>query len=419
MSQNLKKRLLCGVACLVVFGEPANAYDIVSDPIVEAQTTAMHAWQQIQDALKELQTSWAVAITEAGTYLQTKIAVMNTDTASANARTNVDVATAQEIAVQNDMPTAYSPCRIAQSAAASSELLKINAAVAQALSNGGASRPTDPSAHAKDIRAGLESGLAPCIGDKQTESSIGKALGCTARWGGRWERADLTPAAIFSYLQFPVPPNFSLPTNGVYQQVPIPTQEKYMPFVAALRFCQRITSRIPPAPQAVNGKLPQDVLMIDAYGDMQAASGMAYDTCMSLLSERMQYGQNVSPAYRDAFILQKAGCVADAAIGYIDGDPKYTFVDGTTGTCSTDGRSELQAMHDKAFRNATLSYHAVFTVGLDRQSIGRENASLPIEQRAFNEHIMEERKLLSAAIEQANDAIKIYTNVAVSQPVKQ
>jgi hypothetical protein len=150
---------------------------------------------------------------------------------------------------------------------------------------------------------------------------------------------------------------------------------------------------------------------------MQAAASMAYDTCMSLLVERMQYGQNVAPAYKDAFTLQKTGCMADAAIGYIDGDPQYIFADGSTGTCSTDGRSDLQAMHDRAFRNSSASYHAVFTVGLDRQSIGRENASLPAEQRAFNDHLLEERKLLSNAMEEANDAIKIYTNVAASQPV--
>ncbi len=416
----MHEKLIYGIACLAAFFEPphAQAYDVVSDPVVEAQTTAMHAWDQIHDVLKELQTSWSTAITQAGTYLQTMIAEMNTDTASANNRTNVDVATAQNIAVQHDMPKTYSACRIAQSAAASSELSKINASIAQALSNGGASRPTDSSAHAKDIKAGLESGLAPCVGDKQTEASINKALGCTSKWSGRWERADLSPAALFGALQFPVPPNFSLPTNGVYQQIPIPTQEKYMPFVAALRFCQRITSRLPPAPQASNGKLPQDVLLIDAYADMQAAASAAYDTCMTLLSERMQYGQYVNQAYKDAYVLQKVGCTADAAIGYIDGDQKYTFADGTTGTCATDGRSELQAMHDKAFRNASLSYHAVFTVGLDRQSIGRENASLPQEQRAFNDHIFEERKLLIAAIEQANNAIKIYTNVAVSQPTR-
>ena len=136
-----------------------------------------------------------------------------------------------------------------------------------------------------------------------------------------------------------------------------------------------------------------------------------------LLVERMQYGQNVAAVYRDAYMLQKTGCAADAAIGYIDGDPQYTFADGSAGTCNTDGRSDLQAIHDRAFRNASASYHAVFTVGLDRQSIGRENTSLPSEQRSFNEHILEERKLLSAAMAEANDAIKIYTNVAVSQPV--
>jgi hypothetical protein len=58
---------------------------------------------------------------------------------------------------------------------------------------------------------------------------------------------------------------------------------------------------------------------------------------------------NVAAAYRDAYTLQKTGCAADAPLFAIS-----TRIDGSAGTCRTDGRSDIQAMHAKAFRNASV-----------------------------------------------------------------
>lgn len=430
MSKNFNKSVIAAPLGLVLLigmtASPVRAQLVTADPTVETQTTLQYilsqaefAWTKAQDYIKEGQTEWATAVEAEGKYLQTKIAAMTADTTNTNERTNVNVATAQRIAVDNDMPTNYSACHIAQGAAAESELGRINAAVSQALANGGANRPSDVVAQIKDIKAGVDNGLAPCSGISQTESSVHIAMGCTPKWGGRWERADYTEAALFSNLQIPVPPNFVLPTNGVYQQIPVVTSEKYMPFLAALRFCQRISARLPAAPQASNSKLPVDAVKIDAYGDMLAATSAAYETCTSFLVERMQYGNNIASAYSDAHLLQITQCSADATIGYIDGTPSYTFADGSTGTCETDGRSTLQAQHDRAYRNATKAYHAVFTVGLDRQSIGRENASLPTEQLEFNNRLNDERRLLNSALSQAAAAQKVYTSIPLSSPIAQ
>jgi hypothetical protein len=442
-----KKLLRIGLGaffCLALSGAPtqkAYADGAVWDAVTETETAISAgidqvewAWTQVQDQIKEGQTAWAATINGIGQSLQARIATMTADVANTNNRTNVQAATGEAIAVKYGKPTSYNACAFAQAAAAGAETNKTNHAIAQAVANGGANRPATPAAVAADIKATEASGLGHCapqgnVGVHQgaaastdTESSVDRALGCVDPFPG-WEGADETPSAIFDYYQFPIAIGFKPPTNGVYQTIPAPQQALDMPFIAALSFCNRINTRLPPAPQAITGHVTVDALAIDAYRDMKAKASAAYSTCIYDVFERTQYTNNaqMDPRFVAGNTTQEAQCAADVTKGLLDGDPQYQYYDSNgnkagSGSCSSLGRSELQARFDLAWRDLAKSYQGIYLLGLTPDAQHADLTSAGLEKTILANDIAGERAALTSAIEAASTAQQVYSS-ALSQSV--
>ena len=389
VGEQIKRNAACGAFVLLMMGVTIqSAQAQMTDPVADALLLK-----------SQLQQGWASAVHALADLLKFKSDIILWDTANANNKNNLESAHAMQTAARRAVPTTYSACSVSQATAANAALETMGGAVAQALSNGGGRRPNDPATVAADINADIQDGLAPCTAG-QSETSAHQALGCTQKWGGRWERASYLMSALINSFNLPVPPNFIPNKNGVYQQIPIVTSEKYMPFVAAFRLCQRLSPPAPPAPQAIAGRPTASTLDVGFYGDTQSIASLAYDTCMQLLEERMQYGSNTPAAYKDAHTLQALACTADAKNGFTDGDPQYTFADGSTGTCQSDGRSRLQRIFDKTHARSANNYSAIHTSGDDWSDVRRDDSERDTaEDFSFPKLIRDERAELISAIQ--------------------
>jgi hypothetical protein len=343
------------------------------------------------------------------------------DVGNVNTRfSTTEVKTAVEVQEKNQMPDQYSYCKVSQAAAASADMAASMGALAQGLANVGPPL-NGPQTAAQNIKNGLDLGLDPCTNSSDTEYAVNKSLKCTPKYGGAFERADRVVAVLYVGFQFPVPPGYKGPVNGVYAPLDpsIITSEKYMPFAAAYSACMHLANHMPPAPSAPNGTPNSSALAKDAYKDADLKGSSGKSECMMQLAERMQIPSGMSAkAYQDLHTDQATICTADVSIGYINADPQYTFAGGSTGTCQSDGRSTLQRMFDVAWRDQSASYHGVYLAGADRHDILAENRSLPQEKQAFFHYINEERAALYKAIVASDSAKNVFSS-PLQAPVTQ
>ena len=330
-----------------------------------------------------------------------------TDTIDANARTNTLALTDEWIAVNNMLPpnglggasaTYYSKCAVTQSARAKSDLRNLEASAKHMLVRAAGNRPSGPDAVSADLKARMALGLAPCTMKTDPDAQTGKALGCgnaAPSWGDEYEGADLTKSALFDTLQFPVPPNYMKQIRGTYQSLPMVTDAKYMPYVAAYSYCQHLTPRRSAAPMAATADA---VMAAENYSDLASKSNEALDQCMDLLEERSQYPSSGAPGskYVDMYTDQYTQCVDDAYNGIIDTAGKGNASDPSD--CKANGRSALQAMHDAAYRTESAGYSAGYLAGADRPTLmGEERAALA-DEASFDAYVQHEKTLLNQAI---------------------
>ncbi|MDR3450771.1 MAG: TrbC/VirB2 family protein [Alphaproteobacteria bacterium] len=386
--KQMQRAAMCGALALAVLvgnAQPAHA-QVVFDP-------TMYATQLIQ----KIQEAFQGAIQSAGQILQTKIQGMFTDSINDNNKTLVDATHGGDIYIKYAMPSDHSYCRQAQASAASAELRKDNQAIAQAITNGGANRPNTASAIAQDIAARNGNGL--CHSDKagDTESSAYGVLGCKDPWGGEFAGADETPDAVFAHDRLLVPPEYPAPKNNVYTPPPASVSDrKYMPFVAALSYCNSINNRLPLAPQQVKGRPTIEANNIDPYSSMKAKSVTPYSMCINDLAERMQYDNTSKGPFLADHTDQATRCTADLQSGVLDSD----------GGCQTNGRSQLQQQIDFANRDTQKTYY-VYTRNLTPDAKAADIAAAQAQKQAIQDHIEHEREALATAIAAAEATPKV------------
>jgi len=401
------------VALTISVPPPANAL-VVSAPIVEAINSIMHIWNVMQDFLNQHAASWTAAIDVATAWIHEQINFLNLETEAINNRADQEAKQAMEIAEKHSIPKEHDFCARARAAKIAQESSELRSAARRAYATLGF-RSNDLAAVASDIKARMELGLVPCNQD-QPEASVHIALKCDQNrppWGDAFERADMSSEAIFGYDQFPMPPNYKLPAAGNPIRLPEVryVKEKHMPFVAALSFCQRISERFPAPPQNLEGKATMSDLAVDSHEDAQAAASVAYTTCMSLLEERIMYGDDLEgDKYKLMHDLQAKACDEDVRLGFLDGDPDdpeagrevFVFADGSQGTCKKDGRSEVKFFKDYAFRLKSRSFESKYLSTFSAElAQAKEDEALRDSRFLYRDYIKGERELLSNALAQA------------------
>ena len=353
---------------------------------------------QIMQAAQKLQLGSGFGTLAGGQALQTEAQTNMTDAQIATQHQMVDKATAEKIAADHYMGDNYSACAIAQRSRLTGALESARGAMTLAMVT--AHPAADTASNAKTIASDAQLGLQECSDPNSSEYLTNKSNGCQQKFNGHFEHAADSMDIIFQGYQLPVPPDYNPPKPGVF--VPFtqaPSQEKYMPFVAAVRYCQKLMPH-PPGSAPGNGKNPSiATLSKPSYDRAVAKANTAYGMCLDLISERMQFGSSMqSGAFRKLHDVQAKLCDTDAKTGYTDGDPQFTYADGSSGSCQSDGRSLLQARHDKAYRQQSKSFAGKYTVGLARADVIRENSSASDAEDNFMRTIGQERMALSQAI---------------------
>ena len=418
------------VVGLLALPRPAKAADAVFDVVTEAETTLIAASdaitaaaatvmeatgisQLLQMVQDEMDAAFDDAIDTMQHWIDELIETQIADVNNVNARNNVNVRTAQDIQVRYYLPQTYSTCRIAQGARARDMMNSADNAVAKAWTNSLISRYNDPatvSAYAADrykVGLGICSDRSSVGGSTMpTQAALGKALDCQVQWGGKHEGDDGTDEALFdSGYQFPIPENYFPPYNrsGLHLAMPQPATEKYMPYVAALSFCMTKAPLVPPPPAAAKGYVTASTIAVAAaFPEMESAAGVALSMCMKYLAERTQYGANVRSEFKDLHDGQVIGCMADYKKNLID--------DVALADCQRDGRSSLQARHDRSYRAKSERYHNMNRVGALGSDMSRVDDVDDALQDKFDDHVEMER----AQLTQATQAAKGVPTVASS-----
>ncbi|MDE1901946.1 MAG: hypothetical protein KGI37_09925 [Alphaproteobacteria bacterium] len=372
--------------------------------------------------------------------LQSKISTLNAEmtanTISTNGERDTNVAATDATATKYATQSSYSACSQAGSAGGTDNNRAGTAAVGGAMTQGGEKRPTGPAADAQDLQAEITDGLVPC-GTGDPDASTYKAMNCTPQWGGAFENADLSMDVLFGsdsdianpsssvadhqgsgtsgltgnlMYELPVPPTFKNLKNGDYQPLPTNiTDEKYMPFVAAYSFCQRINPRRQSLPPATQGQATIAVIGASAKGDADAKLTTAYSMCMHLLAERMQYGTEDSQ-FAALHSSETGQCTKDTnALWFDTANNSY---------CQTHGRSTLQAMHDLAYRDEFTNYQAQYLTSADNQTLLLMGGFAQQAHANFDAYVQKERADLTAAIAAANQAATVSVDNALGQPIK-
>jgi hypothetical protein len=357
--------------------------------------------QKAVDAKIKVMTEWMRA------HLEKHI----TDVKSVNDRNNANAnAVANALAPMMD-PSSRSACQIYQAA---QNALTVNASTLSmggAMMRAGANRPNTPAMAAQEAKNAMNDGLTPCSNSQEQDSKNFQQLGCTPKWGGAYEGADQSSEALFggenadagAVYGLPVPPEFknNLSTN-VYQPVPVVTQQKYMPFVAAYSYCQKLNpkrSQIPVSSQATVGTMA----VLDK-NNADAPRGLAYDMCMTFLAERMQYGAELTdPVFANFHTQQVKLCERHYKKHWLDNTPNPTTPGlSDYSACGTNGRSQLQTMYDLAHRDAYASYQQIYLDGASVDMKLNLEAAVTEQQQNFDALIIAERTALAAATGASN-----------------
>jgi hypothetical protein len=199
------------------------------------------------------------------------------------------------------------------------------------------------------------------------------AMGCQPCADANHSKQDLSVASLLGPDQYLVPPNFPKQlASGVFAMTPKPTDPKYYPFVAAYTYCQHMVPRRNKGPQVTANGGPTIGLLSLGQGLTESSqSSDAATACFRSLVQRMQFDQNNTtwpagnvnpnatgagpaglPGLPNGIVTrhdeQYAQCLEEYGANRLD--------NGQAIDCSTNGRSELQALNNKMFSNGQASH---------------------------------------------------------------
>lgn len=378
-----------------------------------AQIYALQLQQMTQQSLNSVANS-------TGQNLQAQAQSQLTDTIDWNTRNTAVANQAMNVTADYMRPSYHSWCHQAESAAMADN--DGVGAISQALTQGNQNRQlTNDSLYKQNLDAEMSLGFAPCTDQNDPEYSAWKALGCATVDGGRHEKQDRNLETLLNPLQLPVDPAFQLPQKtGVYTPMTHVTDEKYYPFVAALTFCQHITPIQPTPPKAVsngNGAPTLDILGVGRYGFSDSTISAGPSACYRALERRMQFdastnfpaeNANAQAGINTRHDEQVARCTEDNAAGYLD--------DTLLADCQQNGRSDLQADHDRAYRLMMASYQIKVLSVLKTDTEALLVAQAMDDQTKFQDRLEAERNGLIAAIQASHHIPTVYTS-NLTQPV--
>jgi hypothetical protein len=347
--------------------------------VVMSQTVS--AWQQISNSV--------------GQGMQSMTQVHLQDNNNINSRTNVELKSNHDIATKLSPDPGYDPCHDQKAADLNSSIHTTSAGIAQALTQANSNRPDSPSTAAAEITAECQFGFAP---DPNT-SPEGKtfALLTTSSCSSKHALMDQNINTLLEPLEYPVPPTFAKPKNGVYQLPQSPVDEKYIPFVAALMFCMNVTPQSPVLPASTTHTFYNMSAknMINA----RSAASMGTSACYNALAKRMQFGQDSTgfPATDEnsasAHDEQAGLCEEEHAANRLD-DAKYN-------DCQTNGRSTLQAESDHANLLRMDLYTTNVLAKMPPESQEAERNRLQEASDAFERQKQQEMMNVSQAISES------------------
>jgi hypothetical protein len=425
--ESAKKRLLRGLACLIMAGfmltateQPARADGVVIDPAEIAANAAQYVLEAAQWVIQNLIAAAGNVAHSVGQMLQTQAAANIADVNNVNRRTDVLVQTAQNVAVGYTRPSNYSYCHVAQSSATADNNEQATKAMAQAYTQGNQARMADPVANAQEIKNECAMGFAPVTPrnppDPETSAWVG--LGCTAVNGGIYEKQDRNLHAVIGPLQYPVDPQYKPPQSGVLSPTTMsPPAAAYYPFDAALFFCQHIPTAQPLPPQAVSNKPTIDLLKMMQYSSAESAGSGASSACFQALAERMQFPADsesnfpsnnpVASGDNTRHGEQVQQCIEDHDAYYLD--------DNLLLLCRTNGRSELQAAHDRAFKNEMANYQSQVLAVLPTATAATITAANQLEEARWTQ---QQAAADNALADLVRRTLSIPSTGATSQPTQ-
>jgi hypothetical protein len=418
-----------GVGCfamavfmLMVTAQPAHAQTAtLPEQIVQmGELVAIYGQQVLTYVQAELQGAQTIiegALNNAGQALQVQAAGKIAEAGFKNERLNTLVQTDQNTAVAHARPTNYSPCHVAQALATASNNELAGDAMTQALTQAFQNSLADPAVNAQRIITECKLGFASL--DTSTAEGRANAALCPAGSSSANAYMDSSDAAVTGYLQYLVDPLFAntMKANGVYTPMTTVSGPQYYPFVAAATFCMNaIPLQCNPPDAIVGGVATIDLLKMPNYRRARQQIGFAARACFKALSRRMQFDSNdKSPANNPRSGIttrhdeQVVQCIEEHDAGDID--------DSTLADCRNNGRSELQAEHDKAYGRGMGSTHTMVESTKETQTASQITASQKQMETAFKVGLEAERNTLGTAMVSALSVPGVCSG-ATSQTIK-
>ena len=363
----LKKGLIKSVSLLLLSGSlaisapsPAQAMvvTVALDPIATAIHVAEHAYTVATDFIKEQEVEWGAAIAAANTYLQAQMATMLNDNINANGRNTSNLQVLQNKAADKLDRSGYNACAVQNSAAKKAADKRSGHQMAAASMAANITRPNTPTQNATELNWKCEIGLINTNNPGDPDSAqyvrlFGPGKKCTPPAGAAAkEGSDRNIANVVHPLEYFVPDNFpNTVTDGNYQALPASLKGckgDCSPFVAAYTFCQNVTPTIPIPSQSTGSATPDDSTAGQRRNEQSRISSIL--ACYDAVWARGQFPASNPMTDIDPITgktttrhqIQADRCQDDFADKILS--PAQNAI------CQTDGRSDVQADHDRAYR---------------------------------------------------------------------
>ncbi len=408
---HFKKRFLhgvalCGLAVVLLSTHSTPAYALLGISL---------------PSLTDILTALAGVVNTAGQSIQSKINQTLNDISNTNNKQNVAVGAVLNNAASHTAPSGYSACAVqtgsTRRSAEAASAGQMSAALTQSQSN----RPNDPSTQAQELKNKCALGLINTANATDPDSAAYKRLigtctppsGMTAHPG-----ADKSITSLLKPFEYFVPDNYpGQQTDGSYKILLAPTGGKdYSGFIAAYGFCQNVTPTQSAPPQGTGAATAGD--MVEASRRNEQSKVSIISACWDALADRMQYAStNPVTAYDPltntmvvAHTLQYNECQDDYAANLL--------TSAQLSDCQQNGRSLLQAKHDRAYRLGAQSQYTTKVLSVvDRNTEPQLTAAAWADEIKFRADLREEQ----VEVQQAITGLKgtnIPTTSAADRPVQ-
>jgi hypothetical protein len=231
------------------------------------------------------------------------------------------------------------------------------------------------------------------------EGQINKILGCATQKDAH-VRQDRSLASLLDPIQYYADPSMVVPTSSaatmgalttVVPRFSAPSADKYYPIYAAAGFCQNLSQHAFVYLSTPTTSSSPSVAQVAFLPLQEAAESRILANCWAFFEERVAYPSSSagSPLGSSLYLTQKARCAVDYANHIID--------DAAYGDCVQNGRSELKARADMAYRYNSAAYVSYL------QSLGAAPAATIFamslgDPEKFEQSLLIERQIMTEAM---------------------